>query len=181
MAFLPWCRIGAVPAATLMMLAACTDTRRSDFRIDATAASSDIMAAEALIAPMPGMPSRFVADMTLANNGLSGLLAAVKANSIKGGGASLSGAQTAVADFKAELPNDAMVQRDAGLAETALAAVASSPSTSAERHAFLELAALTLTVETAEQGTTAAKDVATVSPGQNLINDANGHLANQGR
>ena len=180
MSFLPRCCPGAIPAATLLMLAACTDTQVTDFRIDATATLSDVIAAEALIAPMPGVPSRFVGDMTLADNGLSGLLAAVKANSTKGIGASLPGAQAAVADFKAELPNDTMVQTDVGLAETALAAVA-SPSTSAERQAFLELAALTLAVETAEQGTTATRDVAAVSPGQNLIDDANGHLANQGR
>ena len=181
MTFLPWCRIGAVPAVTLLMLAACTDTRGSDFRINATAASSDIMAAEALIAPISGVSSRFVANVTLADNGLSGLLAAAKANSTKGGSTSLSNAQAAVVDFKAELPNDAMVQTDVGLTKTALAVVVSSPSTSAERHAFLELAALTLAVETAEQETTATRDVAAVSLGQILIDDANGHLANQGR
>ncbi len=159
-------------------LGACSTTQVSTFETDASAALADVQAAAPLIAAVPGVPSWFVADITLADNGLTGILAAVTANSTMVEAASLSGAQTAIADFRSDLPNNATVQTDAGLAETALAALSSAQSQSAETQAFTALAALALAVEQAEQGTSAR--MGAVSPVQNLINDGRGHLANLG-
>ena len=165
-------------ASTVCIAAAgCTTAQVSSFETDASAALSDIKAAEPIIAAVPGVPAFFVADVTLADNGLQGILTAVQGSTTVEA-ATIAGAQQAVADLKAQLPANATVQTDAGLAETALSALSATSGQSAETQAFTALAALALEVETAEQSSSAR--MGSVAPAQALINDAHQHLVNIG-
>ena len=157
--------------------AGCTAAQVSTFETDASAALSDIKAAEPIIAAVPGVPSWFAADLTLADNGLQGLLTSVEGSSTVEA-ATLSGAQTAIADIKAQLPNNAQVQTDAAAAENVLSILQSDQTASAKTQAFTALAALAIAAETAEQSSSVRYGA--VAPAQNLINDANQHLHNIG-
>ena len=165
-----------VAFSCVALLCACTAAQESTFQTDATAALSDVQAALPIIGAVPGVPSWFVADVTLADKGLQSILTAYETSGGTVEAASISGAQTAIADFKADLPNNATVQTDAGIAKTDLTALASVSSQSAETQAFTALATLALAVETAEQP--ASGRMGAMSPAGALISDAHAHLNN---
>ena len=172
-------RTALIACVGVLTLGACTSAQVSTAETDAQAVLSDITAAEPLIAAIPGVPSWAVADLTLADNGLTAILAAVKANSTTVESASLSGLQTALTSLKKDLPANATVQTDAGIAQTALTALQASETSSTEIQAFTAVAALALAVEQAEEPATAR--VGATSPISVLVDDGNTHLHNLGR
>ncbi len=166
--------------AVPLFLGACAGTTATSVETEMQAVLTDVNVALPIVEALPGVSTfaPVLAGIGLADNGLSAILAVVKAGTGTPEQTAIASAITAVQQIQAALPQNATIQADAPKALAALQVLSTVSTQSAQVQAFTLLGQIATAALASIQPASARYGA--VSPVSSLTNDANGHLHNLG-